>query len=123
MSEWLTTTVSPSAVMRQLIRIEEECEGLSPSTDIGICRGPFGAFRLASDQAAVSDDLPNWPEDTQIVQDTDEVAIASGTLTPRTQSLFQSILEYPEEDPTSSTMHMWNAIDDSARIQEVFESA
>ncbi|KAF2628224.1 hypothetical protein BU25DRAFT_490846 [Macroventuria anomochaeta] len=126
MSEWLTTAVSPRAVMRQLSKIDEKCEAVSPSADVSISQGPFGAFRLAQDLPTMNDDLPNWTEGAQLVQgmeqaDENALTLPSGTLTPRTRALFQSILEFPEGDLTSSTMPLWNTIDDSARIQEVFD--
>lgn len=111
--------------MRALNKMDDECEAVSPSADIGISRGPFGAFRLARDLPDTSDDLPNWIEDTQLVQDVEQsdendLALTGGTLTPRTRSLFQSILD-PTEDLLSSTMPIWSTTDDSSRIQEVFD--
>ena len=127
MSEELTTAISPMTVMRQLNKVDEECEAASPSSDMDISRGPFGAFRLVQDMSAPGGDLPDWPKDTQLERDIDQdggnaLTFASGTLTPRTRSLFQSILEFPEESLSSSAMPMWDTIDDSLRIQEVFDN-
>lgn len=126
MSEWITTAISPRTVMQQLSMMDEQCEAASPSADIDISRGPFGAFRLVQDMPAPGDDLPNLPEDTQLAQNVHEdgenaLTFTSGTLTPRTRSLFQSILEFPEEDLSSSTIPMWGTIDYSSRIQEIFD--
>lgn len=125
MSEWLTAAVSPKAVTRQLNKIDAECEAVSSSTDVAISRGPFGAFRILHSPPVASGDLPDRTEDVQLLQDTDEVGntldFSSGTLTPRTQSLFQSLLEVPEEGSLSLTMPMWATIDEFSRIQEVFD--
>lgn len=126
MSEWLIAAVSPKTVMRQLGRIDEACEAVSPFADVDIFQGPFGAFRSATDMTPTSDDFLDWTDDAQLPRDTDRaeestLAGPSGILTPRTRLLFQSLLDFPGGDPNLSTLPMWSTIDDSSRIHEVFE--
>lgn len=125
MSEWLTTSVSPKAVTRQLDKIDEECEAASSLADVNVFRGPFGAFRVAQIVPVASEDLPDWTEDGNLVQDLSQVDntldLNGGTLTPRTQALLQSLVEFPEGNPSSSTLPMWSTFDDFSRIQEVFD--
>lgn len=125
MSERLTTAISPKAVTRQLSTMDQECDAAPPSVDIDLSRGPFGVFRLASSPVSESYDLPDPLNDTLLVRDMDENALgfSSGTLTPRTRSLFHSMLAFPEEDLSSSTMHTWDTVDDPSRVQEVFDDA
>lgn len=45
MSQWLTSSVPPSQVLRRLLQMEEESEHASSEEHVGIQRGPFGVFR------------------------------------------------------------------------------
>lgn len=61
MSEAITSGVPPSQALGNIAEIDDECEASSPSVDIQITRGPFGAFRLANAawKAAHLSDLPD----------------------------------------------------------------
>ncbi|KAJ4993695.1 hypothetical protein SVAN01_00749 [Stagonosporopsis vannaccii] len=125
MSEWLTASVSPNAVTRQLNEIDLECEAATSSDDVNVSRGPFGAFRVMHSTSAASDDLPDWAGDVELAQDIDEVGHTvdplNGTLTPRTQLLFQSLLDVPEGGSLSPKLPMWTTTDEFSRFREVFD--
>ena len=128
MSEWLIAAVSPKAVMRQLNRIDEACEAVPQSADVDIFQGPFRAFRSATSALSTSDDFPHSTGDVHSSQDTDRVeedafAFPNGTMIPRTTSIFHSLLDLPGEDLCSPTLPMWSTVDDTSRIQEIFDDA
>ncbi|ETS86379.1 hypothetical protein PFICI_00207 [Pestalotiopsis fici W106-1] len=45
MSQWLTSSVSPSSVSKQLSALDEQCENVSPDQSMDVQHGPFGVFR------------------------------------------------------------------------------
>lgn len=126
MSEWLVAAVPPKAVMQQLNQIDEACEAASQSANVAISQGPFGVFKSATTTMSTSDDCADWIGDANPSQDVDQVevdalAFSNGPMTPRTTSLFQSLLDLPGGDLNSLTLPMWSNVDDSNRIQEVFD--
>lgn len=127
MSEWLTSSVPPRLALWNISQIDDECEEAPTFEDIQICRGPFGAFRLARAQPnPTRDPLPDWSEDISppqvVVQTSDDYFSPPGfTLSPNTQQLVQTILDQSEQDPLSSFMDMWNVTMDSGRVEEIFD--
>lgn len=126
MSEWLVAAVPPKVVMQQLTQIDEACEAASQSANVDISQGPFGVFKSATTTMPTSDNFPDWIVGVNPLQDIDQVevdalALPNGPLTPRTSSLFNSLLDLPGGDLDSLTLPIWSNVDDSNRIQEVFD--
>ncbi|KAM6515660.1 hypothetical protein FALCPG4_013877 [Fusarium falciforme] len=73
MSQQILADIPPALATWHLSQIDDECDGASPTRDIQISRGPFGAFRVTSDPTPpASSDLPSLPEEVSTVhQDQD----------------------------------------------------
>lgn len=124
MSEWLTSTVPPGSVMQKLSWIDKECEEASPSTDVNLICGPFGVFKSRQNQAFLRDNLPDWLDETLYSQDilhlTDDNITAS--LTPRTQQLFDTVLDPPEQNLVCTSRQIWDNTEGLIRFQEIFDN-
>jgi hypothetical protein len=125
MSEVLTMAVSPRAVTPYLNKIDAECDAALNSIKVSISEGPFGAFKIIQDPATATGDVLNLTEHPETVNLESDLAVTSmsGTLTPRTQMLFHSLLELSEEGSALSSCQVESAIDGSGRIHEVFDAS
>ncbi|KAE8341996.1 hypothetical protein BDV24DRAFT_174112 [Aspergillus arachidicola] len=100
MSQWLVSSVPPESALQLLARIDDLCEKAAPCRDLQVDCGPFGAFRLNQLPSAPSPDIV--PEETSdpssssppedVVRFDDDFTVPSDPpLTPRTQSILESI--------------------------------
>ncbi|KAF3008498.1 hypothetical protein E8E13_005298 [Curvularia kusanoi] len=128
MSESLTKAVSPKTVSRHLNEIDEECDTVLSSANIAISVGPFGAFRIVQNSTTAITDASDgsiWADCTQNVglESDMTVTATSGSLTPRTRVLFQSLLELPGEEFDPSTFTLDGTIDGTICVNENFDES
>jgi arginine metabolism regulation protein II len=127
MSTQLTTSVPPRLALWHIAQIDEQCEEAPPSKDIQVGYGPFGAFRIAqSSPDPLYSSPPSEPEDfssSNIFEpSSDELLLSTGfELTPGTHQLFQTLLDRPETEESSSSMDVWNVSLPPDRIQEIYD--
>lgn len=68
MSQQIVADVPPALAAWHLSHIDGECDGTSPTRDIQISRGPFGAFRVTSNPTPLApSDLLALPEEVSTV--------------------------------------------------------
>lgn len=131
MSQWLVSSAPPKSTFQLLSRIDDECENSVPSGDFQLSLGPFGVFKVQHDHAiqnATPDEAESLPieelEDPGICSpDQDDLPILSSFpvdigFSQLSPSFMQSLLEPPEQRPSSSSPDLLDYLMDQGHLDE-----
>lgn len=122
MSELLMSSIPPRSALWSISQIDQECEEAPASQDIQVCRGPFGAFRLAQGQLSSDPDPPkDMGSPPEVIQaDTDQIFPSDGALvlTPRTQLLLDTIFD---QNPPSPILDLGAPIGNDFMVSEALQ--
>lgn len=125
MSECLTSSIPPKSALRAIFQIDDECEDAPLSPELQVCRGPFGAFRLARPYDIPSnphqDEYSSFEFVTESIHDASTVDVA---MSPATEQALQSILDDTQSYQVASSptpQACWDATPDSGRVREILD--
>lgn len=125
MSECLTSSIPPKSTLRAIFQIDDECEEATLLPELQVCRGPFGAFRLARPCGIPLN--PHQEEDSNFELAAESIHDANSAdvaMSPATQQALQSILDDAQSYQVLSSpipQVCWDATTDSGRVQEIFD--